>query len=68
MSDASAATRVSITLVVNEVEFEVDVAAGQTLADLLRNDLALTGTKVACGEGTCGSCTVLLTTGPCFPA
>jgi xanthine dehydrogenase YagT iron-sulfur-binding subunit len=32
----------------------------RTLAVVLREDLQLTGTKVACGEGTCGSCTVLL--------
>ena len=30
------------------------------LADVIRTDAALTGTKVACGEGTCGSCTVLV--------
>jgi xanthine dehydrogenase YagT iron-sulfur-binding subunit len=37
-----------------------DVPAERTLAELLREDLGLTGTKVACGEGTCGSCTVLV--------
>src|SRR3954449_10180118 len=37
-----------------------DVPAERTLASLLRDDLGLTGTKVACGEGTCGSCTVLV--------
>jgi xanthine dehydrogenase small subunit len=30
------------------------------LAEFLREDLKLTGTKIACGEGGCGSCTVLL--------
>ncbi len=33
---------------------------GTTLADVLRLELGLTGTKVACGEGHCGACTVLL--------
>ncbi len=33
---------------------------GQTLAETLRGELGLTGTKVACGEGHCGACTVLL--------
>ena len=32
----------------------------RTLADALREDLGLTGTKIACGEGHCGACTVLL--------
>ncbi|ELU10725.1 hypothetical protein CAPTEDRAFT_31290, partial [Capitella teleta] len=31
-----------------------------TLAFYLRNKLRLTGTKVACGEGGCGACTVML--------
>jgi carbon-monoxide dehydrogenase small subunit len=30
------------------------------LADLLRDDLALTGTKVACDQAVCGACTVLI--------
>lgn len=32
----------------------------RTLTDVLRNDLGLTGVKEGCGEGNCGSCTVLL--------
>jgi len=37
---------------------------GTTLADALRDDLSLTGTKVACGEGHCGACTVLVNGAP----
>jgi aerobic-type carbon monoxide dehydrogenase small subunit (CoxS/CutS family) len=37
-----------------------DVPAERTLAELLREDIGLTGTKVACAEGTCGSCTVMI--------
>ena len=33
---------------------------GRRLLDFLRDDLHLTGTKEGCGEGECGSCTVLL--------
>ena len=40
------------------MSFEAPV--GRSLANVLRDDLGLTGTKVACGEGHCGACTVLL--------
>ena len=33
---------------------------GRALADVLRDDLGLTGTKIACYEGHCGACTVLV--------
>jgi xanthine dehydrogenase YagT iron-sulfur-binding subunit len=49
-----------VSLTVNGEAYDIDVAPGRALADVLRSDLQLTGTKVACGEGTCGSCTVLL--------
>ena len=49
-----------VGLTINGAGHVFDVDAGRSLADLLREDAALTGTKVACGEGTCGSCTVLL--------
>ena len=45
-------------LTVNGEAYEVDAAVGRTLAEALREDLGLTGTKVACGEGHCGACTV----------
>ena len=40
--------------------YEVDAEVGTTLAEALRDDLDLTGTKVACAEGHCGACTVLV--------
>src|SRR6266852_4104736 len=50
-----------------EVSFTVNGEAKKVLAhpmerllDVLRNDLQLTGTKEGCGEGECGSCSVLL--------
>jgi aerobic-type carbon monoxide dehydrogenase small subunit (CoxS/CutS family) len=33
---------------------------GRSLAEVLREDLGFTGTKIACGEGHCGACTVQL--------
>src|SRR6478752_6517784 len=49
-----------VRLTINGQMHELDVAPHRALADVLRDDLALTGTKVACGEGTCGTCTVLV--------
>jgi carbon-monoxide dehydrogenase small subunit len=49
-----------ITLKVNGREQIVAVEPRQTLLDVLRYDLRLTGTKEGCGDGNCGSCTVLM--------
>ena len=45
---------------VNDHVYEVRSAVGTTLAEALRDELSLTGTKVACAEGHCGACTVLV--------
>jgi aerobic-type carbon monoxide dehydrogenase small subunit (CoxS/CutS family) len=45
---------------VNGGGYRVDAGDERTLAEVLRDDLGFTGTKVACGEGHCGACTVLL--------
>jgi aerobic-type carbon monoxide dehydrogenase small subunit (CoxS/CutS family) len=45
---------------VNGELHELEPAVGRTLAETLRNDLGLTGTKIACAEGHCGACTVLV--------
>jgi aerobic-type carbon monoxide dehydrogenase small subunit (CoxS/CutS family) len=47
-------------LSVNGEVHELELPVGRTLADTLREELGLTGTKIACGEGHCGACTVLL--------
>ena len=49
-----------LELGVNGARYEVEVPVGHTLAETLRGPLGLTGTKVACGEGHCGACTVQL--------
>jgi len=50
----------NIVLKVNGINYEVSVSSTQTLADVLREELGLTGTKIMCNEGECGACTVLL--------
>jgi carbon-monoxide dehydrogenase small subunit len=49
-----------IVLQVNRNRYEVEAAITSTLAEILRDKLGLTGTKVMCNEGECGSCTVLI--------
>ncbi len=49
-----------LQLTVNSTPREVAVHAHATLGEVLRQDLGLTGTKIGCGEGDCGACTVLL--------
>jgi carbon-monoxide dehydrogenase small subunit len=51
---------VTIALRVNGVDRAVEAAPFRRLIDVLREDLALTGTKEGCGEGECGACTVLV--------
>ena len=44
-----------IELTVNEETYELAIACQETLLDVLRNNLGLTGTKEGCGTGECGS-------------
>lgn len=50
----------AINLVVNGEAVESTVPARRMLADFIRDDLQLTGTKRGCETGTCGACTVLV--------
>ncbi len=51
---------VPIRLTVNGVTHRLFVEPRRLLADVLREDLGLTGTNLGCEHGTCGSCTVLV--------
>jgi 4-hydroxybenzoyl-CoA reductase subunit alpha len=51
---------VSTTLTINGHEHAVAVGAGETLLDVLRDRVRLTGTKKGCNVGDCGACTVLV--------
>ena len=50
----------ALELNVNGDAYELELPVGRTLAETLRDDIGLTGTKIACAEGHCGACTVLL--------
>jgi aerobic carbon-monoxide dehydrogenase small subunit len=53
-------TELDVALTVNGQRRRARVEPRKTLADLLRQDLGLTGTHLACEHGVCGSCTVLV--------
>ena len=48
-----------VSLSVNGRRVELDVEARNTLADVLREQCGLTGTKLGCEQGSCGACTVI---------
>ena len=52
--------RTTIALTVNGQQTTVDAPPMKRLLDVLREDLHLTGAKEGCGEGECGSCSVLM--------
>ena len=49
-----------IKFVLNGKPFELKVTPWRTLLEMIREDLQLTGTKEGCGQGECGSCTVIM--------
>ena len=50
--------KILITLDINDKPCEVMVYPNDTLLEVLRDELDLTGSKESCGEGVCGSCTI----------
>lgn len=49
-----------ITITVNGTQYQLTVEPRWTLAEVLRDHLGLTGTKIGCNAGECGACTVIL--------
>ena len=52
--------KINITLHINGDRYSVAVEPWRTLAEVMREDLNLIGTKIGCETGDCGSCTVLI--------
>lgn len=50
----------ALSMILNGKEVTVEVEPGDLLANVLRDKLGLIGTKISCGEGECGSCTMLV--------
>lgn len=51
---------VTVHFIVNEQAVQITVEPRRLLADVLRDDLGLTGTHLGCEHGVCGACTVLV--------
>lgn len=49
-----------IEFILNGDKVSVDVAPEKIFVDVIRDDLGLTGTKVGCGRGECGACTIIM--------
>ncbi len=52
--------RRSISLIVNGEPVDVEIHVNHTLAEVVREDLGLTGTHLGCEHGVCGACTVIV--------
>ena len=48
------------TLTINGRDYQLELKGHETLLEVLRNNLSLTGTKTACEESECGTCTVMI--------
>ncbi|MEO5895526.1 MAG: (2Fe-2S)-binding protein [Vicinamibacterales bacterium] len=62
----AAVVRAQVVLTVNGQEHRVQLEDRSTLAEAIRDELGLTGTKIGCDRGECGACTVLLDGSPIY--
>lgn len=60
MSRPDAPDLISLSVVVNNRSTTMETESRRTLAEVLREDLGLTGTHLGCEHGVCGACTVLM--------
>ena len=63
---SNSAARTAISVTVNGIQHSLEVEDRWTLAELLRDELDLTGTKIGCNRSECGACTVLMDGQPIY--
>ncbi|MBI3494002.1 MAG: (2Fe-2S)-binding protein [Acidobacteria bacterium] len=65
-SESSTVPRTTVRVIVNGTPRQIEIEDRWTVAELLRDHLGLTGTKIGCDRGECGACTVLLDGKPAY--
>lgn len=64
--ESVAASRTAINITVNGIAHSLEADHRWTLAELLRDELDLTGTKIGCNRSECGACTILMDGRPVY--